>query len=247
MRGEYGGDVAFVNLTPIRDPNLVVPTIAQALGIQEIAGQALLEAVQFALRDRRMLMLLDNFEQVVSAAPTVAALLAAAPLVKALVTSQVVLAVRGEHVYAAPAMARPDRKQIAPGADSAGVLHEYEAVRLFVARAQARQAGFLADRRQCAAMWWRSAIFSTACRLPSNWPRRASPCSRRAPCVDALRANLLKPLKGARRTRPDATALCGRRLTGVTACYRRRSSACSGSLSVFVGGFTLEAMAPCAA
>ena len=242
MRGEYGGDVAFVNLTPIGDPNLVLPTIAQALGIQESAGQALPEAVQFALRDRRMLIMLDNFEQVVSAAPAVAALLAAAPLVKALVTSQVVLAVRGEHVYAAPAMALPERKPIAPGADPAGVLHEYEAVRLFVARAQERQAGFSLTAGN-------AGYVVEICHLLDGLPLAIELAAARVAMfppgamVDALRANLLKPLKGATQDAPGRHRTLGAAIAWSYSLLAEAEQRLFRRLSVFVGGFTLEAMA----
>ena len=76
---DFADGVFFVPLAPISDPALVSSTIAQTLGVREVGGQSLLESLKDSLRDKQMLLLLDNFEQVVAAAPVVAELLAAAP------------------------------------------------------------------------------------------------------------------------------------------------------------------------
>ena len=89
--------VSFVNLAPLSDPELVLPTIAQALGVKEAAGQALLDLVSAWLREKEMLLLLDNFEQVVGAAVEVVALLARCPKLTVLVTSRATLHLSGEH------------------------------------------------------------------------------------------------------------------------------------------------------
>jgi DNA-binding SARP family transcriptional activator len=95
---EFTDGAFFVDLAPIRDPGLVPSTIAQSLGVREAAGQSLRESLQTHLRDcSPLLLLLDNFEQVLDAAPLVAELLAAAPGLKALVTSRGPLHLRGEH------------------------------------------------------------------------------------------------------------------------------------------------------
>jgi predicted ATPase/class 3 adenylate cyclase len=114
----------FVDLAPISDPALVAATIAQVLGVREAEGQPLTESLKAHLRSRRLLMLLDNFEQVVAAASVVAELLAAAPQLKALVTSRVVLQLRGEHEFT-----------VSPLGDDA-------AVELFVERARAMRPDF---------------------------------------------------------------------------------------------------------
>jgi predicted ATPase/class 3 adenylate cyclase/Tfp pilus assembly protein PilF len=128
---EYGDGVTFVALAAIGDPALVVSAIAAALGVREGGAQPLLIALQEYLRERQMLLLLDNFEQVAGAAPDVAALLAAAPAVKALVTSRATLHLRGEREYPVPPLELPARRPPPPAAQ----LSQYEAVRLFVARA----------------------------------------------------------------------------------------------------------------
>src|SRR5262249_37402690 len=91
--------VWFVNLAPISDPDLVISTIAQVLGVPEIGGRPLLDSVKGYLREKQILLLLDNFEQVLDAAPLVAELLAVAPGLKVLATSRAALHLRGEKEY----------------------------------------------------------------------------------------------------------------------------------------------------
>jgi predicted ATPase/class 3 adenylate cyclase/DNA-binding CsgD family transcriptional regulator len=129
----FANGVFFVNLAPLSDPELVIPTIALVLGIKEAAGQALLDSVSAWLREKEVLLLLDNFEQVVEAAIEVAALLARCPKLNVLVTSRAVLHVRGEHVFAVPPLAIPDPNHV----PDLVALSQYEAVALFIARAQA--------------------------------------------------------------------------------------------------------------
>jgi predicted ATPase/DNA-binding SARP family transcriptional activator len=116
--------VFFVGLAPLADPQLVLSTIARTLDVQESAERPLLESLQQHLRDRRLLLVLDNFEHVDEAAPVVSELLAAASGLKALVTSRALLRLYGEHEYAVPP------------------LTEEEAVALFATRARAVHAVF---------------------------------------------------------------------------------------------------------
>jgi predicted ATPase/class 3 adenylate cyclase/DNA-binding CsgD family transcriptional regulator len=128
-----GDGIFFVNLAPLSDPALVMPTIAQALGLKEAAGQMLLDLVSAWLREKEVLLLLDNFEQVVEAAVEVAVLLARCSRLNVLVTSRAVLHVRGEHEFAVPPLAIPDPRHL----PDLVALSQYEAVALFIARAQA--------------------------------------------------------------------------------------------------------------
>jgi predicted ATPase len=86
----------------------VASSIARTLGIQEKAGQVLLDSLKESLQGKQMLLLLDNFEQVVAAAPLIAELLAACQCLKCLVTSRVVLHLSGEHEFPVPPLALPD-------------------------------------------------------------------------------------------------------------------------------------------
>ncbi len=108
----FADGVFFVNLAPITDPNLVVLTIAQTLKLKETGDQPLLDQLKTSLRNKQLLLLLDNFEQVVSAAMQVADLLAACPKLKVMVTSREVLHVRGEQEFAVPPLAIPDPQHL---------------------------------------------------------------------------------------------------------------------------------------
>src|SRR5688572_12679801 len=106
--------VFFVNLAPISHPDLVISTIAQTLGMKESPGQLLIESLKGYLRDKQLLLVLDNFEQVVAAASTVAELLAACPRLKVLTTSREVLHLYEEHSFPVPPLACPEPKHLPP-------------------------------------------------------------------------------------------------------------------------------------
>lgn len=127
---DFADGVCFVALASISDPNLVIPTIAQALGLKETGDQPLLDFVKGSLRDKHLLLLLDNFEQVVTAAPVLIELLQACPELKILITSREVLRVRGEQELPLLPLALPDLKHLP---ESAALL-EYAAVTLFIQR-----------------------------------------------------------------------------------------------------------------
>jgi predicted ATPase/DNA-binding SARP family transcriptional activator len=95
----FANGVVFVALAPLRDPGLVIGAIAQACGLHDVDGQDQLQTLVAALRARQMLLVLDNFEHVRAAAPSVVDLLAGVPRMTALVTSRAVLHLSGEHVY----------------------------------------------------------------------------------------------------------------------------------------------------
>jgi predicted ATPase/class 3 adenylate cyclase len=128
----------FVPLAPVSDPALVASTLAQMLGLQEAGGQPLQEALLGYLRDKEMLLLLDNFEQVVAAAPLVSTLLAGAPRLTLLVTSRTVLRLYGEREYAVPPLALPTLHHL----PEVAALTQYEAVALFIQRARLAKADF---------------------------------------------------------------------------------------------------------
>jgi predicted ATPase len=130
--------VFFVNLAPMNDPALVLSTIAETLGIGERADQYLLERLKEHLHQKQMLLLLDNFEQVVSAAVQVMELLVACPQLKVMVTSREVPHVRARHEFTVPPLPMPDLKHLP---DLAALSH-FAAVALFISRAQAVKPDF---------------------------------------------------------------------------------------------------------
>ncbi len=129
--------VCFVELSPIQDADLVLPTIVQALSLQS-SSRAPLELLQAALREQRLLLVLDNFEQVAATAPLLIDLLATCPWLKVLVTSREVLHVRGERVFEVPPLALPDPRHL-PDRET---LARYGAVALFLERAREVQPTF---------------------------------------------------------------------------------------------------------
>jgi predicted ATPase/class 3 adenylate cyclase len=135
---QFKHGVFFVSLAPVRDWELVAPTIARTLGLREQPGETVLETLTEYLRDRELLLLLDNFEQVVAAAPALAGLLSSAPGLHLLVTSRTPLRLLGERAYRVPQLDVPDLRRPALAAEVA----ECESVRLFVERAQAAAADF---------------------------------------------------------------------------------------------------------
>ncbi|HET9493034.1 MAG TPA: BTAD domain-containing putative transcriptional regulator [Chloroflexia bacterium] len=129
--GEFADGVYFVSLAPLTEPEMVERSIAQALGVAESASLPLRDSLLEALRDRHILLVLDNFEHLLPAAGVVAELLAPCPHLKVLATSRSPLNLRGEHEYAVPPLTVPGR-DAPPEPDD---LIQYEAVSLFVERA----------------------------------------------------------------------------------------------------------------
>jgi len=128
----------FVSLADVDDPELVISSIAQALGLQEKESRFPFEHLKTFLRDKQLLVLLDTFEQVLPAAPLLSELLSSCPRLKLLVTSQALLHVWGEYAFAVAPLKVPDLRHL-PGRDS---LSRVASVALFVQRAQAVQPGF---------------------------------------------------------------------------------------------------------
>jgi predicted ATPase/class 3 adenylate cyclase len=129
--------VFFVDLAPISDPGLVPSTIAAALGVREEGARPALDVLVDHLRPQKVLLVLDNFEQILEAATVVATLLDAAPDAKAIVTSRTPLRLSGEQEYPVPPLAIPDL-----GGPEPDLLSGYESVALFVERAKAVDPGF---------------------------------------------------------------------------------------------------------
>jgi DNA-binding SARP family transcriptional activator len=173
---EVGRDLrdgaVFVDLAPVRDPAFLASTIAHTLGIAE--GAAPEEALTEHLRDRRLLLVLDNVEQLVPETGLVGRVLAAAPRLLVLATSRASLRLAGEHEYPVPPLALPRWR----GGASFEELAANDAVRLFAARARAIDPEFELNDDNVKAVG-RSANASTGCRSQSSWRPRERSCSRR--------------------------------------------------------------------
>jgi predicted ATPase/class 3 adenylate cyclase len=125
----FGDGVFFVSLAPIRDDELVLPTIARTLALREVPGEPLVETLTSYLTEKQTLLVLDNFEQVLGAAGDVAALLARCPRLSLMVTSRERLRVADERTFAVSPLRLPD------GQESVAALSSNEAVSLFAIRA----------------------------------------------------------------------------------------------------------------
>src|SRR5579859_3703285 len=134
MREHLADGVCFVGLASISAAALVIPALAQEFGIQETGASPLFDLVKASLHQKRCLILLDNFEQVLEAAPLLEELLAACPSLKILVTSRAALHLRAAYTFPVSPLALPDLSHL----PESNRLIAYSAVALFVERAQAR-------------------------------------------------------------------------------------------------------------
>ena len=165
---EFEDGVFFVPLDAIADPDLVPSGIASALGLTMAGTAAPIDAVVDYLRERQLLLVLDNFEQIVDAAPHVARLIREAPRIKIIVTTRIVLRVYGERELPVPPLGLPPAEAGPLDAEQAAA---YEAVQLFVDRARAVQPAFALTMK---VRPWSSTspAASTACHWPSSSLRR---------------------------------------------------------------------------
>jgi predicted ATPase/class 3 adenylate cyclase len=147
--------VFLIDLARTIDPELVPSVTATALGLREQPGQTVTESLIAYLRDKQMLLVFDNFEHLLAAAALVAELLAAAPDVKVLATSRARLGLQAEHEYQVETLPVPALGKLPPLAE----LAHYDAVSLFVARAQALRPGFVLTEKNA------RAVSEIVCRL----------------------------------------------------------------------------------
>lgn len=133
MMEQFPDGVFFVALAPVTDPGLVPLTITQSLNLHEVPGQSIAESLKDYLQNKKILLLLDNFEQVIASASFVAELLMACRTIKVIVTSREGLRISGEREYLIPPLELPDLAQ----PQSLDAISEYSAVQLFLQRARA--------------------------------------------------------------------------------------------------------------
>lgn len=232
----FADGVVFVDLAAIVEPTLVASAIAQAVGLRPLDGSAIDAALTQALRDQRLLLVLDNFEHVAAAAALVADLLGVAPGVKALLTSRVVVGVSGEHLVEVPPLSYPDQE---PAARDVSQLREYTAIRLFLERAHALQRDRVMvddDVRTVAAICRRLDGLPLAIELAAARVRLLTP-----PALLARLEQRLPLLTGGARTLPERQRTLRTTIAWsydlLTAAQQRLFQ----RLAVFVGGWTLDA------
>jgi predicted ATPase/DNA-binding CsgD family transcriptional regulator len=241
VAADFLDGVVIVELAAVADAASVAPTIALVLGVRETVGQPLVESLVLSLHQRALLLLLDNFEQVLAAAPLVAALLARCPHLTVVVTSRAPLRLREEQAYLVSPLAVPDATMRTPD-----TLHQAAAGRLFVERAGRVAPGFALSDATAAAI-------ADICRRLDGLPLALELAAARTNVLppSALLARLARRLPllsgGARdlparqQTLRDTIAWSYDLLSaGEQTLFRR--------LAVFVGGWTLDAaLALCSA
>jgi predicted ATPase len=231
----FSDGVVYVPLAPLDDPTLVVPTIAQVLGLREAGDRSLDEILHDSLLDRKMLLVLDNFERVLGASGNVADLLAATSELVILVTSRAPLRIRGEQEYPLDPLALPDPSR--PRAAEAGV--ESPAVQLFVARAQAARASFKLTERNRAAV-------EEICRRLDGLPLAIELAAARSRLLtpDVLLArlgNALSMLSAGARDLPERQQTMRSTLAWSYNLLTPSEQMLFRRLGVFAGGWTLDA------
>ncbi|MBZ0295301.1 MAG: tetratricopeptide repeat protein [Anaerolineae bacterium] len=233
IRDSLPDGVFFVPLADITDPALVISKIAQTLGVRE-GSQSLIETVKSFLREKHMLLILDNFEQLMAAASVVADLLAASPRLKILVSSRVVLQLRGEQEFAVPPLETPSLTQL-PGLEQLG---ESQSVRLFVERAQAANSRFTLTTENAAAV---AEICQRLDGLPLAIELAAARIKLLSPQAILSRLdNRLTLLTGGARDLPLRQQSLRNSLDLSYSLLRPEEQTLFARLGVFVGGFTLE-------
>jgi predicted ATPase/transcriptional regulator with XRE-family HTH domain len=146
--GDFPDGFFFVDLSPVADPALFAPAMLGAMAISETGGRSALETVRDYLRSRKVLLVLDNFEQIVEAAGELAGILVQAGGVKALITSRIVLHLYGEYEFPVAPLALP---QVRPGLELE-TLADYPAIELFVERSRAANPDFELTTKNAAAV-----------------------------------------------------------------------------------------------
>ena len=233
---EYVDGVWFVELAPLADPQLVPQAVAQALGVKEDAGQSALQALQMFVRERRLLLVLDNCEHLAQAcAELTRALLEAGAGVAILATSRERLNIRGECTYQLPPLAIPARDQAVDPEN----LADYAAVQLFVDRAQAVRHGFTPTRENAASI-------ADICQRLDGIPLALELAAARVGTmsVDAIASRLSDRFRLLRQG--DRTALPRQQTLRALIDWSYdllddEERVLFQTLSVFAGGFTLDA------
>src|SRR6266571_4595639 len=235
MEEDFVDGIYLVPLAPISDANLVIPTIAQTLGLGEAGDQPLFERLTAYLQEKHLLLLLDNFDQVISAATKLSELLTACPRLKLLVTSREVLRVRYEREFVVPSLALPDPKHLS---DSESI-SEYPSVALFMQRALSIKPDFAitnGNARIIAEICVRLDGLPLAIELAAARIKLLSPQK----LLERL-GHRLQVLTGGARDAPERHQTLRNTIKWSYDLLSAEEQRLFRRLAVFVGGYTLEA------
>ena len=235
LLGEFTAGVWLVEFAPLADANLVPSAVTAALGMEVPANRAPTDVLKSRLRDQQILLVLDNCEHVVGAVATLLeALLAAAPAVKALVSSQELIGIAGEQVYRLPSLSVPD--SLSPTAAEALTAG---AVQLFVERARAADPAFVFDDRT-------GPVVASICRRLDGIPLALEMAAARVSMlgVEALAQRLderFRVLTGGKRTALPRQRTLHATLDWSFGLLAERERVVFRRVAIFAGGFTLDA------
>jgi predicted ATPase/class 3 adenylate cyclase/Tfp pilus assembly protein PilF len=232
---EFEDGAFFVSLATMTDPELVPTAIAGSLRLKESVEESLMETLKGYLHHKHLLLILDNFEQVLEGAPVVGELVRACPRFKVLATSRVPLRLYGEQEYAVPPLDLPNPKAL----PSLKVLTRYGAVRLFAERATAVKPNFevtTENARAVAEICARLDGLPLAIELAAARIRILSPRA-----LLARLGNRLKLLKGGARDLPARQQTLRGTIDWSYDLLTEEEKTLFGRLSAFAGGHTLEA------
>ena len=236
LLNEFEDGVFFVALAPITDPALVASAIAEALGVVEAGDQPLEEGLKGYLHGKELLLLLDNFEQVLGGAPLVGELLSACPKLKVLATSRSVLKVYGEQEYPVSPLELPRPGGLLP----IDRLSQYEAVRLFIERAKAAKPDFSVTDENAPAV---AEICMRLDGLPLAIELAAARKKLLTPSAMLQRlGSRLKLLGGGSRDLPERQRTLRGTIEWSFALLEEGEQVLFARLAVFSGGRTLEAI-----
>jgi len=236
VAGQFAGGVWFVGLAPLQDPALVVSAIAQALDLRVSGNRPLVEDIKEHLRrSPPSVLLIDNFEHVLTAAQVVTELLGATRSLKILVTSRAALHIYGEQEFQVPPLALPDPRSLCP----VELLSEYPAVALFVQRARAVKPGFILGEDNAAPV---VEICARLDGLPLAIELAAARVKVLTPAAILGRLeSRLRLLTGGARDLPARQQTLRRAMDWSHELLTGEEQKLFRRLAVFVGGFTLEA------
>ena len=226
---EFPEGVFFVALAPLADPDLVLPTIAQTLGVPVRSGEALAAYV----RDRRLLLVLDNFEHVVEAAPLVGAVAGGGSAAKVLVTTRAPLRLAGEQVYPVSPLETP------AGHDDLERLLRCESVALFASRSRSVRSDFVITAANARAV---AEVCKALEGLPLAIELAASRVAVLPPATMLERLDdRLQLLKGGVRDAPERQRTMRATIDWSYDLLEPEQQQLFTRIAVFAGGFTLEA------
>ncbi len=231
---DFEDGVFFVALAAINDPTLVGPTIARALGLS--GGQSPEEMLEGYLREKHILLLLDNLEQIPEASAVLNRLLLAAANLKFLATSRIPLRLYGEHEFPVPPLSMPDPDSLPPPEELTG----YEAIRLFVERARAVRPDFSLTKEN-------AAVVAQICARLDGLPLAIELAAARIKMLPAhvlleRLGNRLKLLTGGARNLPERQRTLRNAIEWSYGLLEVDEKVLFGRLGVFSGGATLEAI-----